>query len=601
MAQLTFLVCLLAISGVLSSTPHNLCKDTDCNFPKRYASPGTSVDQSVPQYLLGQGASPYFEIGATSPVDPFGTGFTPLWPPNLVDPSSFTGAAVNQTQEAWTSAVRAFGSFSLKRDDLVHVQLQAFNLSNLPAGTPTLLQSEINMLGSILQARQMAIPPTLTDISVYPQLDGVAGILVNMGTFKYFDSKYAMSFGRKHGCLMDHHVAYQDDACRVMPSSGTFQFSQARTDWNDFHTSLMTAKTTSGASFSSQMTQITTCLNNLMTRGGVQLSSTLRVHVYLANSDLGTENTFRTMYKAWLASKSITVDVMPPRTLAKGYIFSDTNALIGMSVESFAGASGESVSYISMPNVFRVLDEYNHLAVTPGGRFFTSDIFGTKTIINGDNTPVTQTNGDNFLPVVLAALNRKATPPILGYLQSLRPSLPAGYIVGNWTAEQIQLYGNLQTVLGEAGISIEDAVFVYNNIGPSGRFIGFLGTHMGIAIVFNGTQGTKSPARLANRDDSFGVDLPFYAAGLPGSFDGTMYSAYFWGVDTFNNLEPAPRVGDIPGVSSFPTCDGTTDITSCPLNTQRQLGATVQPSHSPLATHANNDDFDVDNEPVQTQ
>jgi len=74
--------------------------------------------------------------------------------------------------------------------------------------------------------------------------------------------------------------------------------------------------------------------------------------------------------------------------------------------------------------------------------------------------------------------------------------------------------------------------------------------------------------------------IPWYAGRVAGAayVNGTVFSAHFTALNLLDVNVLARQGGQVPGYIEFSICDGTTDIATCPLIYQRDLGAYVQPT-----------------------
>jgi len=96
-------------------------------------------------------------------------------------------------------------------------------------------------------------------------------------------------------------------------------------------------------------------------------------------------------------------------------------------------------------------------------------------------------------------------------------------------------------------------------------------------IAFNGTEGNTG-FRLPQRDELLCSEIPFFAGGVPGVVQNTtVFSMSLVAIDRGNVVVRANTNGAVPGVITWSTCDGHTDITDCPFASIVDLGAEAQP------------------------
>lgn len=523
---------------------------------------GTTAIPFVPIYPMGTKQGPRVYLNGFSPVDTFSSNpYAPDPMPNVTDTSTYAPAVIGQVRQVEVLSKAEFGAASLNRtSDLIHLNVLGINIPDLPELYPLM----ITETGKYMS--QIEIPPTLTTAAIGPTNSPFNGFFV-LNVPQAHDTALSKMLEKKYNCNMPR-TAVKSTLCPVING-----FSQARVDWNLFRTSTITALNTNGTSLESQFQQIVNCITDLLSGPGLTYKDVIRVRVSMTSqvNDLASENQFRAL---WKASPFVSAQWKPARNLEKNVLLLDPNALIGIAIEeAFAGSPDEYLRSYNDELVFSLPDEYSLVVMTPAGFAYTSQIASTT---NNAGTPITfNSDGRPFYGAV-----ERLDPTLRGFLNAFIP-VYGDKIYANWIAQQVQVFINAAIVLGKANMDISDIIYQFNRVGCKGDLLEYFAISDAVAYIYNRTQGNSNFV-LPERDDLLSVDIPYYLGGktlIEGGSFAVTHTASFIGVDRFNLKRLRARNnGAAPGVTSFVMCDGSTDISTCPMNLVKDHGAVSESS-----------------------
>jgi len=131
--------------------------------------------------------------------------------------------------------------------------------------------------------------------------------------------------------------------------------------------------------------------------------------------------------------------------------------------------------------------------------------------------------------------------------------------------------------LSNVALDLTDATYRVGSYSAKLNPFPFFAVSESDGIVFNGTEG-KSGFRLPQRDELLCSEMPFFAGGLTGVVqNATVYSMSLVAIDRGNVVVHSNTNGAVPGVITWSTCDGHSDIADCPFASMIDLGAEASP------------------------